>query len=79
MGLPPHRDLARPCSTPAKSGFLGTCLLGSRWLSAARSHVGTGELFIHSGCFMGWLSYETHQSPLRRDHIRPMDVSHFHI
>lgn len=48
MGLPPRRDLARPCSTPAKSGLLGTRSLGNRWLSAARSCVGTGELFIHS-------------------------------
>lgn len=34
-------------------------------------------------CFMvatvGWLSYETHQSPLRRDSIKQMDVSHLHI
>lgn len=48
MGLPPRRDLARPRSTPAKSGSLDTRSQGNRWLSAARSHVGTGELFIHS-------------------------------
>lgn len=48
MGLPPHRGLARPCFTPAKSGLLGTHSPGNRWLSAVRSRVGTRELFIHS-------------------------------
>lgn len=53
MGLPPRRDLARPCSTPAKSGLLGTCSPGNRWLSPARSRVGTGELLIRSAEIAG--------------------------